>query len=109
MAASAASAAHAAAVERLEAKRATEAEEADSSDEDVVEADVVETREGEERGNLGSDAVTACRILKWMIAPAQDSVRESPRQVVANKPEPQTTVRSGLPLSILLPGAAVRK
>ena len=44
LAASAASAAHAAAVERLEAKRATEAEEADSSDEDVVEADVVETR-----------------------------------------------------------------
>ena len=56
----------------------------------------LETQEGEERGNLGSDAVTACRILKWMIAPAQDSVRESPRQVVALKPEPQTTVRSGL-------------
>ena len=58
----------------------------------------LETREGEERGNLGSDAVTACRILKWMIFPSQDSVLEtsSTRQVVAFKPEPQTTVRSGL-------------
>ena len=57
----------------------------------------LESREGEERGNLGSDAVTACRILKWMISPSQDSVLEtSSRQVVAFKPEPQTTVRSGL-------------
>ena len=57
----------------------------------------LEVREGEERGNLGSDAVTACRILKWMIGPRTEdsSVQQSPRQVVAGKPRPQTTVRLG--------------